>query len=127
MIDFSCGASAVEALYLGGNLVDGMFELLHSILFARQERNSERTDVLRKLLLQHRQCWILHRGDEDSLTLGEIVTDDVSNRVRFARAWGTLRDDPIGNIQQLNDADLLVVERLRKIKIACFGAARALL
>ena len=53
MVDGSCGAAAVEALHLGGNLVDGVFELLHTLLFARQQRNSERTDFLRKLLLQH--------------------------------------------------------------------------
>ena len=49
------GTRAIQPLHFGGNLLDGMLELLHSVLFARQQRNGQGTDFLRKLLLQHRQ------------------------------------------------------------------------
>lgn len=107
-------AAAVEALHLRGNLLDGVLELLHTLLFARQQRDGERTDFLGKLFLQHRQCRILHGGHEHTLAFRQVVTDDVGDGVCLARARRTLHDDAIGVIQQLDDVDLLVVEALGK-------------
>ena len=53
MVDRFGGAAAVEDLHLGGNLVDGVFELLQAFLLARQDRNSKRTDFNRQLLSEH--------------------------------------------------------------------------
>ena len=55
------------------------------------------------------------------------MTNDVGNGVRLTRARRTLDDDAIGNIQQLDDADLFVVEGLREVEVARLLAARGAL
>ena len=127
MADGSRGTAAVETLNLGGNLMDGVLELLHAVLFAGQQRNGKRTDFIRQLLLQHRQGRVLHRGHKHPLALGQIVADDVGDGVRLAGARRTLHNDAIGNIQQLDDADLLVVEGLWEVEVARLLVARAAL
>ena len=115
VVDRSCGASAIEGLHLGGNLVDGVLKLLHALPFARQEGDGQRTNFLWQLFLQHRQRRVLHRGHKHPLALGKVVADDVGDGVRFACAGWTLHDNTIGYFQQLDDAYLLVIEGFREI------------
>ena len=68
---------------------------------------------------------VLHRSHEHPLALGQVVADDVGDGVRLARARRPLHDDAIGDIQELHDAELLVVERLGKVEVARLLAARA--
>ena len=95
MINFASSTDSIEALYLRGNLEDGVLELFHAVLFARQKRDRERTNFLGKLGLQHTQCRVFHRGYEDPLSLGEIMTNDISNGVCFPGARWPLRYDSV--------------------------------
>ncbi len=55
------------------------------------------------------------------------MTDNVRDGVRFACTRWTLHDDTIGDFQQLDNVDLLVVEGFREIEVTHQLAARAVL
>ncbi len=97
---------------------DRRLELAHAFLVTREQGDGQRPDRFGNLLLQDLQRRLALGRDQDAFARGQIVTDDVGDRVRLAGAGRTLHRDAGRTFQLLDDGFLLAVVRQREVQLA---------
>jgi hypothetical protein len=95
-----------------GDLRDRDLELLPPARVAVEHRDAKRLDVRVRLVAQHAQRLRRMAGDEDALSLGEQVADEVADGVGLARSRGALDDHRARAVQALGEVQLLDVRFL---------------
>ena len=105
------------------NRVDRILELPQAFAVAGEHRHGQRLHLFGNLALQHRERRFALGGDEHAPAGGEVVADDVGDRVRLAGAGRPLHRDPLGLFELLDDGDLLLIVGQREEQLPNLAAA----
>ncbi len=78
-----------------------------AVQVAFEKADAQRTQFRNNMMAHHAQRFCRMAGDEDALSLGQQVPNEVSDGVRLSRAWRALNQHATVLLELLGNANLL--------------------